>query len=369
MALRETVKIIFDIIHDLANEPNGMSRREIVAKYRIGESTAHKYICLIEDMGVPIYGEGQRYLLDENYFVDLKLTSEEGEFLFLTLERALTTHTAQSQIVRSLIYKLAHKLHPHLAGELQERFRREQGNLEAARIFTILVQAKRRRREVWVDYYPLNRAEASRWRIRPYRFVSNPLSDGFYVLCDGSRDGEAYIDLSLKFDRIQNVQLCDERFEIADQARFQSHYGRAWGVWSSARKSVPVVLRFEPRHYDRLLESVWHATQSIHTDAGGYVIFRVEVSEPEEMVPWIRSWGSGVVVEEPPELRQHLMRSVMRQAQQYGLGLDGGADRGSLLYRLWAKREPRGKQETTSCHLLVYHLLDVAAACRLPCGT
>ena len=64
MALRETVKIIFDIIHDLANEPNGISRREIEAKNRIGESTAHKYIRIIEDMGVPIYTEGQRCLVD-----------------------------------------------------------------------------------------------------------------------------------------------------------------------------------------------------------------------------------------------------------------------------------------------------------------
>ena len=361
MALRETVKIIFDIIHDLANEPNGISRREIVAKYRIGESTAHKYIRLIEDMGVPIYSEGQRYLIDENYYVDLKLTSEEGEFLFLALERAFTTHTVQSQIVRSLAYKLSRKLHPHLAGELQERFQREQSNMEAARIFTTLVQAKKQRREVLVDYFPLNREEASRWRIRPYRFISNPLSDGFYALCDATRDGERFIGLSLKFDRIQDVQLTDQHFDIVDQARFQSTFGQSWGVWSGGRNPVRVVLRFEPRHYDRLLESVWHATQSIHKDADGYVIFRVEVSEPEEMVPWIRSWGSGVVVEEPPELRQRLMRSVMRQAQQYGLGLDGGADHGSFLYRLWAKREPRGRPETTSCHLLIYHLLDVAA--------
>ena len=53
MALRETVKIIYDIIHDLANMPNGASRGEVVAKYRIGVSTAHKYIRLIDDMGVP----------------------------------------------------------------------------------------------------------------------------------------------------------------------------------------------------------------------------------------------------------------------------------------------------------------------------
>jgi len=364
MPLQETVKVIFSIIHDLANHPNGISRREIVEKYRIAASTAHKYIRLIEDMGVPIYVEGQRYLLDESYFVDLKLTSEEGEFLFLALERALTSHTAQSQVARSLIYKLAHKLHPHLAGELQDRFRGAGGNVEEARIFTTLVQAKRRRREVWVDYYPLNRAEASRWRIRPYRFVSNPLSDGFYVLCDGSRDGEAYISLSLKLDRIQAAQLSDERFDIANIARFQASFGRSWGVWSSGGKTVPVVLRFEPRHYDRLLESVWHPSQSIHSDTDGYVIFRVEVSEPDEMAPWIRSWGSGVVVEEPPPLRLRLERSVMRQARQYGLGLDRATRDGSMIYQLWAKREPRGKPkaETTACHLLIYHLLDVAAA-------
>ncbi len=363
MALRETVKIIFDIIHDLANTPHGVSRGEIVAKYRIGASTAHKYIRLIEDMGVPIYTEGQRYFIDESYFVELKLTSEEGEFLFLALERALTTHTRHSWNARSLINKLALKLHPHLAGELEDQFRPEPGNRTEARIFTTLVQAKRRRRELWVDYLPLNRSDASRWRIRPYRFISNPLSDGFYVLCDGSRDGEAYISLSLKFDRIQDVRLTDERFAIADLARFQSHYGQSWGVWSSEGEPVSVVLRFEPRHYDRLLESSWHPTQRIHSDADGYVIFRVKVSSPQEMAPWIRSWGSGVVVEEPPELRQRLMRSVLRQARLYGLDLEPSADDQTLLYRLWAKREPKGKPkaETTQFHLLIYHLLDVAA--------
>jgi len=362
MSLQETVKVIFNIIHDLANHPHGISRREIVEKYRIVESTAHKYIRLIEDMGVPIYVEGQRYLLDESYVVDLKLTSEEGEFLFLALERALTSHTAQSQVARSLIDKLARKLHPHLGGELQDRFRAGQVNAEAARIFTTLVQAKRRRREAWVDYLPLNRAEASRWRIRPYRFVSNPLSDGFYVLCEGRRDAETYISLSLKLDRIQAVRLTDEQFDIADIARFQSDFGRSWGVWSGGRDPVSVVLRFEPRHYDRLLESIWHPTQRIHTDADGYVIFRAKVSEPAEMVPWIRSWGSGVVVEEPENLRRRIMYSLRRQARNYGLSLDNNNNGESMLHLLWAKYD----RKNGDWHPLIYHLLDVAAvACRM----
>ncbi len=357
MALRETVKLIFDIIYELSNSPDGISRSEIAAKYGIGRSTAHKYIRLVEDMGVPIYTEGQKYRVSEDYFVHLKLTTEESEFLFLVLERSLTSYTTPSQIVRSLISKLSRKLHPHLTGELQERFRQGQNNIESARIFTTLVQAKNQRRVALVDYYPLNRADASRWRIRPYRFLSNPISDGFYVLCDGIRDGEEFLSLSLKLDRIADAKLTEERFDNIDLVRFQSHFGRAWGVWNSERAPTHVVLRFEPRHYDRLLESQWHPSQSIRVDSDGYVIYSVNVSEPEEMAPWIRSWGSGVVIEEPPELRQRLVRSLMRQVRHYGLTLGDNTEQQSAFHLLWAKYD----RKSGGYHLLIYHLLDVAA--------
>ena len=66
MALGETAKIIFDIIYDLSNTRDGISRSEIVEKYRISQSTAHKYIRVIEDMGVPIYTQGQKYHVSED---------------------------------------------------------------------------------------------------------------------------------------------------------------------------------------------------------------------------------------------------------------------------------------------------------------
>ena len=365
MALRDTVKVIFDIIYHLANAPDGMSRSEIVETYKISLGTAHKYIGIIEDMGVPIYTEGHRHYVDESYFVNLKLTAEESEFLFLALKRSLTYHTSQWQLVRSLVDKIGRKLDSDSMGALRRQMDAERGSLEAARFFTTLVQAKKQRREVWVDYFPLHRKAPSRWLVRPYRFVSNPLSDGFYVLCDGTRgEGQMYRGLSLKFDRIQDVRLTNQQFEIADQARFQSHFGRAWGVWSSQRSPSRVVLRFEPRHYDRLLESIWHPSQQIHTDADGYISYSVDVSEPEEMAPWIRSWGSGVVVEEPQRLRQRVIRSLKRQVRHYGLTLGSGAESESPLYLLWAKRDPKGKPKakTRAYHALIYHLLDVAAA-------
>lgn len=47
----------------------------------------------------------------------------------------------------------------------------------------------------------------------------------------------------------------------------------------------------------------------------------------------------------------------------YGLTLGSGAEPESRLYLLWAKRDPKGKPKakTSEHHLLIYHLLDVAA--------
>ncbi|MCU0514136.1 MAG: CRISPR-associated helicase Cas3' [Anaerolineae bacterium] len=110
------------------------------------------------------------------------------------------------------------------------------------------------------------------------------------------------------------------------------------------------------KDYDRLLETTWHQTQSITTDPDDYITFTVQVAEPEEMIPWIRSWGSGVVVLEPESLRQRMIATLQRQLQAYGLPA-GEVSRKSRRACLWAKYD----RQSEFYHRLEYHLLDVAA--------
>lgn len=358
MELFESYQIIQSILHDIVHSPHGISTGEIVARYGVSRRVVPKYIGILERAGVPIYVENKRYFVDEAYHSAFTLTPEESEVLALSLQRSLSLHGSQWSVIRSLIHKLGSRMADGVANALIERFDAKRGASPADRWFSTLTWAKRKRQEVWVDYHPLNRAEPTRWRIKPYQFFANPFSDGLYVLCDGTRDGENYIPLSLKFDRILDVHPTDLRFRIVDQARFASREGRAWGVWSSEQHPVRVVLRFLPQHYDRLLESVWHPSQRLSIDHNGDVFFAVEVTEPREMIPWIRSWGSGVVVIEPDALRRAMIEDLRRVMDAYGItATTTSVTASSPLYLLWAKYDRRTQQ----FHPLLYHLLDVAA--------
>lgn len=360
MDLSDSFQILYSLIRDLGEAPDGISTGDIVRKYGISRRLVPKYMTILEDAGVPIYVERKRYYLLDEYRAPLILSPEESEFLYLALERSFIFHSEQWRTLRALLGKLSSKM-PHPLADYLNR-REETGPSLKDHIFQILARAKRQQQEVRVDYLPLNREDSSQWFIQPFRFTSNPLSDGLYVLCYGTRQGDDYIPLSLKFDRILNAEPTSKRFGSLETSRFTASAGQSWAVWSSERPPVQVMLRFEPRHYDRLLETIWHSTQSITVDPDGYVTFTVRVSEPMEMVPWIRSWGSGVVVMEPLELRQRVVRSLQRQLLAYGLNAAPATDPTPLAY-LWAKYDQRNQIH----HLLHYHLLDAAAVALLMC--
>lgn len=357
MDLSDSYRILQSIVYDMANSPDGISTGEIVQAYGISRRLVPKYIDILESAGIPIYVDRKRYYLDEGYFAAFTLTADESEFLYLILERSLIQHSSRWRTLRGLLRKLSNKMIAPLSDYLNARIDPDAGERPADLYFRLLAKAKRERREAWISYHALNRPHPSQWRIRPLRFTGNIWSDGLYVVCYGARDNGVFLPLTLKLDRILHVSLSDQHFGLEDMARSSSSWGHAWSVWNSEREPVRVLLRFEQRHYDRLLETIWHPSQQIHVDNDGLVYYAVEVSEPDEMVPWIRSWGSGVIVEEPESLRQRIIHSLKRQVRAYGIADIAPNEKSISLHRLWAKYD----RSTSNDHPLVYHLLDVAA--------
>lgn len=339
-------------------QPGGTSTGEIVATYGVSRRLVPKYIGILEDAGVPVYEDNKRYYLSDGYSNSFTLSTVESEFLYLILERSLTLHGERWHTLKRLVNKLSSKLVAPLDDYLSTRLDRDASESLSDVHFRLLAQAKRKQMEVLVEYHALNREQATIWRIRPFRFVSNYFSDGLYIACYGKREHEQedFVPLTLRLDRILDLDIQKERFGTLEQARFSSIEGQAWGVWHSEKEAVRVVLRFEPRHYDRLIETTWHPTQDILADKDGYVQFSVEVSEPQEMVPWIRSWGSGVVVLEPPALRERIFNTLRRQLQAYGFQ-NGMVQADKPIHYLWAKYD----RVSEAYHVLHYHLMDVAA--------
>lgn len=79
-----------------------------------------------------------------------------------------------------------------------------------------------------------------------------------------------------------------------------------WGIWIGDQEPVEVMLRFHHRQKQRLLETHWHPDQQISEEAE-WIIWRARISEPREMLPWIRGWGADVEVLAPDSLRDEMI--------------------------------------------------------------
>lgn len=356
MDLSDSYRLLQQIVYDLANAEDGIGTGEFVLKYGVSRQLIAKYMNILSSAGIPIYQERKKHYLDPSYSVPFTLTSDEAAYLVLTLERSLTEFTGQLSTVQSLYRKLGAQLPAGLRDRILHRFDVDKGQVTGNRAFAMLAKAIEIRCEVLIDYHALRREQASQWQFRPYQFIANALSDGIYVLGEGSRDDENYVRLSLKVDRIVKIQLTDTVYDITDLARLTVNAQSTWGVWHTEQDPVSVILQFDPKHYDRLLESIWHPSQQIRVNNSGYVIFAVEIAAPEEMIPWIRSWGSGVTVLEPEALRRRIIATLKRQIASYGLSIRGQSAASPVDY-LWAKYD----RSTGQYHLLLCHMIDVAA--------
>ncbi len=65
-------------------------------------------------------------------------------------------------------------------------------------------------------------------------------------------------------------------------------------------------------------ESRRHSPQRLKEKADGYAVLPLGIAEPQEMLPWIRGWGSDCEALGPPELREKLTAEARRMGDLYG---------------------------------------------------
>jgi predicted DNA-binding transcriptional regulator YafY len=121
-----------------------------------------------------------------------------------------------------------------------------------------------------------------------------------------------------KVERIVSATLTQDRYEIPDDFDPDRWLANSWGIWSSdGTPTARIRLRFEASVAHRVREAVWHRSQELTELPDGRVELAVTVAGIVEIRPWILSWGEGVEVLEPPELRETIAASVRDAAARY----------------------------------------------------
>jgi len=131
---------------------------------------------------------------------------------------------------------------------------------------------------------------------------------------------------TFKIERIQRIEMTAQPYTVPDSFDPRGLLADAWGIWYTESEPVEVVLRFHPRVAHRVRETRWHQSEQVEEQPDGSLIWRAQVAEPQEMVPWVRGWGADVEVLEPPELRERTMGEARRLARAYGWKVHRGGD-------------------------------------------
>jgi len=162
---------------------------------------------------------------------------------------------------------------------------------------------------------------ARQLRLNPLGIVYYWVLDNWYLIAQD--EGDQRIKTYL-VNRILDVTRLPEPFPPVEGFDLKTWYQYAWGVYRD-QSPVPVIIRFYD-HYSTLnrvrAELAKRETCTLTEDKDG-LLMKDLVEGLDELAVWLRGFGAGAEVIEPPSLREKVTKEFTRLLQMYGGESDG----------------------------------------------
>jgi len=302
--LARTVRLL-QIQRLLFEEPLGLTTRQLAELCGVSQRTIQRDLLALHDMQVPVAQKGDRYSILQSYILPpITFSLYEALALFLASRLILRQTDESNPHIQSALSKLATALPAALGHKLLlsvEAIAAKAPDSHYVSIFEQIAIAWATQRRLRVLYHSLRQSEAKMWLLDPYFVEMTGVGYSAYVI--GYAKGEEREGLTtFKLDRIRDVELLDETFDIPPHLDIQRLLSSSWGIiWDET--TTEVKLRFSSQVTRRVKESIWHPSQKVEDLPDGGCIMTLQVANVLEMVPWIRGWGPDVEVLAPEELR------------------------------------------------------------------
>jgi len=297
----------------LFRSANGMRVMEIADACGVDRRTIYRDLDLLSTIGVPVWQDSGRFgIIRDQYLATVRLNFNEAVALFIAA-RLLSRHAdQQNPHIISALTKLGMAFPEPLASHVAftaEAVRQHPIKPDFVQVLESVTQAWADRRKLKIWYSAHSSGETKAREFAPY-FVEPSPQGGLYAI---GHDGLSNEIRTLKLQRIQKVQVLDDRFEVPAEFDANEYFSTAWGIMGG-RGEVQVSLCFAPDAVPLIKERHWHVSQRIEDLPGGACRLVLWVKDWREMRPWIRSWGSQVEVEEPIVLRDEIAADARKVA-------------------------------------------------------
>jgi len=301
---------------------------EIARVCGVNRSTINRMLADLDELGVPITQDdkGSIGINREAYLTNIRLTLDESMAIFLAARLLArysdkpNPHTVQALLKLGLALEqgIAPQIGKHIT-RTSEVLRERHAAIQQSYLRTVetLTKAWSMNYKVRLVYRSLRGKRPFEHIFAPYFLEPSAIGYGTYAIGMAEPLGKIR---TRKVERIESVTLTGEPFEIPPDFDPTRLLAGAWGIWFDEEdQPTPVILRFSQSVARRVRESKWHPSERVDEDEKtGDLIWRAEIDEWQEIVPWVRQWGADVEVLEPKELRETLMGEAKALAERYG---------------------------------------------------
>lgn len=304
----------------LRRHPAGLTSSELAESLEVDASTIRRDLARLSSMGIEIRKRGRRYQLSFHQATrSLRLTPDEVLALYLACRLLSRQQSDRNPHAEKVMQKLADAVRDDAplfsnyiedAALVQRSLPLHEGYLT---VLEAMTQAWSEGRVVKLRYRDQSNAITERrfhpYCIEPYGETNSCYSIGFDELRGSIR--------TFKLDRIGAIELTSDRFTIPSGFNPNRLFSEAWGVVWRDTPPKAVELRFFGDTARIVQEAFWHPSQRIIPQQDGTCRILFQVSEPREMIAWIRQWGADVEVISPADLREAIAAEVQEMAKLY----------------------------------------------------
>jgi proteasome accessory factor B len=295
--------------------PNGLSAAELAKRLEVNRRTVYRDLDFLSFQGVPLWQQEGRFgLIRTRYLAAIHLSYHEALALVLAGLQLTRILDKQNPHVISALRRLATTLPetPGLqlkrAADRMETYRRDPNGVS---VLERIAEGWGNGQKVRVSYRSPNSGSLRERIVSPYAL--EPTASGVYLIGHDEWAGDIR---TFKLTRLESAQLLEESYTIPEDFDAEAYLSSSWGIMTGDEVGE-VVLRFSATATPLITERHWHSSQELEITPDGGCLLHVRVSEPLEMQPWIRSWGSQVEVLAPDWLRLRIAVELQQAAGQY----------------------------------------------------
>ncbi len=181
-----------------------------------------------------------------------------------------------------------------------------------AHLFRQLLEARRGRRVLRMNYASLTEWDTIETKLRPYQLIYSRHS--WHVIGRSSVHREVR---TFKLSRIESLELMDESYKLPRGFSLRRYLGNAWRIIPERGADMNVAIRFSSLVATNVAEVLWHPTQKLEPQPDGSLVFHATVSGVNEISWWILGYADQAEVLKPAKLRKLVGDRARMMAKMY----------------------------------------------------